>query len=127
MSDHFKIFINNLTAEVFKENLHLLSCEDFNNALHQSITICEQNSNKIHQGGSEEDYWFMVLEELYAINYTLREKFIESKKELFTEFMENISDNIRNLLEKMCSYVSIQAILNVKFLLIFKHYFQLLN
>ena len=46
----------------------------------------------------------------------LKEKFMEEKKEYFNEFIENVSDNIRELLEKMCSYVSIQAILNVSLL-----------
>jgi len=113
MNEHFNTFINNLTSETFKENCHLISCEDFNYSLNQSITICEQNSDKIHQGGHEEEYWFMVLEELYFINYKLKEQYIEAKKDYFDEFMTNISNNIRELLEKMCSYVSIQAILNV--------------
>jgi len=115
MNEHFNSFLNNATSEHFNENLHKLSCENFNYDLNQSINICEQNSDKIHQGGAEEEYWFIVLEELYFLNHKLKEQITEEKKQLFLDFMDRISLNIRELLEKMCSYVSIQAIINVNF------------
>ena len=112
--EYFNRFLNNILSENFNENKHLLACEDFNTQLHSSISICEQYSDKITEGGGEEDYWFIVLEQLYDISYKLRDQEFNTKvKEHIDDFMKKISKDIRELLEKMSPYVSMQTILNV--------------
>ena len=106
--------------EHFNKDNHKTLKHKFNDSLLQSIQICEHNSDKIHHGGSEEEYWFMVLEELYYINHKLKEQITKDKKQYFKDFIEIISKSIMDLLEKMCSYVSMQKILNVSVFVIFK-------
>ena len=115
MNDHLNIVINNLASGNFNENKHLISYEDFHQSLNQCILLCERHSDKINQGRNEEEYWFLVLEQLYNINFRLKSHDIEGKHEYINEIIEYISKNITELLEKMCNYVSIQAIINVTF------------
>jgi hypothetical protein len=113
MIEHFDRFISNLSSNNFNENKHLLACEDFNHYLEESIKICEKNSH-----GGEDEYWFIVLDQLYDISIKLKNSYTEKMKVYFDEFNTKLSKDIKDLLEKMCSYVKIQAVLNVKKILI---------
>jgi hypothetical protein len=114
MNEHFNSFLDNITGEDFDIPLHTDSIEKFEYSLKQSITICEKNSDKIGQGGAEDEYWFMVLEELYCLNRKLKEQNRNDRDPKYKEFEEELSRFIRELLFKMSSYVSIQAILGVR-------------
>ncbi len=117
MMDYFDKIIANLTSKEFDENNYYTHFDEFDKSLIQSINICEQNSDKIHEGGGEDDYWFIVLKKLYDIHNQVRSETTEERKKFYDEFFSKISDDITDLLEKMCSYVSIQAIINVTFII----------
>ncbi len=112
MNDNFKTLINNLTSTTFKDNTHSIALDDLKINLQRSINICEKSSDRVEMG-EEQDYWFQILQQLYKMDQQIKEKIIDSRRGYFKEINDTISRDIRELLEKMCSYVSIQAIITV--------------
>jgi len=117
MNDNYSTLINNLTISNFKDNTHILSIEDLKTNLKRCVSICEKTSDFSSSGpdGEEQEFWFLILEQLYKMDNTTKEKFIDSRRGYFEEINKIISRDIIDLLEKMCSYVSIQAILAVSY------------
>ena len=81
--------------------------------LNKGINVCENNSQ-----GNEDDIWFNILSKLFDCEKKLSEYIIkynenELNKKLVTHMQEIILQNIKDLMEKMCSYVSITRIINV--------------
>ena len=78
----------------------------------KAIKICENSSQ-----GNEDEIWFKILNKLFEYEKTLEQnlkKYNEDdlKKSLIENFLNNILQNIKDLMEKMCSYVSITRIIN---------------
>ena len=117
MNENFNCLLDNLATNNFDENMHNQGWENFVISLTQSIAVCENNSDKIHQGGYEQDYWFSVLEELYSLHYKVREQCLDERKFYYNDIMEKVSNEIRELLGKMSSYVSIQSTLEVSYII----------
>lgn len=104
--------MSNLLSTSFSENRHYALFDDFEKDYKTSVELCEKNSNKVD--GREEDLWFPLLEQLYKMSKEIREKMVDSpRKSILEQMNKKISQEIRDLLEKMCSYVSIQLIINV--------------
>ena len=94
---------NEDNKELIKElNKYILSIED----------ICENNDKNV------EDLWFRLLDKLYLYeDDSVKLKKInendKEKKKKSDELYQNIILNIKDLTEKMCSYVSIKRILEI--------------
>ena len=81
--------------------------------LNKGINVCENNSQ-----GKEDDIWFNVLSKLFDCEKKLSEFIINHKenelnKTLINHMQEIILQNIKDLMERMCSYVRITHIINV--------------
>lgn len=106
--------MSNLCSTNFSENKHFALYDDFEMNYKRTVELCEKNSNKVD--GREEELWFPLLEQLYKMSKEIRDKMGDSpRKNIFEPMHKRISLEIRDLLEKMCSYVSIQLIINVSF------------
>ena len=81
--------------------------------LNRGIDVCEHNSQ-----GNDDDIWFDILGKLFQFEKKLGEylkkyKDNELNKSLIEIMQTIIIKNIKDLMEKMCSYVSITRIINV--------------
>jgi hypothetical protein len=106
----FDNIIINLTSSNFNDNKNSILLDDLKNNLKQSVEICENNSDKIENSDGQ-DMWFQILEQLYNMLNSIREKSNEIRKNYFEDLNKRLSSEIKDILEKMCSYVSIQAII----------------
>ena len=110
---------------------------DYNNLLkefHKYLTdikdICSENKveneeeieveNKVENKGENkvENNWFDILEKLYSYQVKAKElvdkyEFSKDKKKNSDDLYQNISTDIKELMEKMCSFVSIKRILEL--------------
>lgn len=104
--------MSNISSTNFSENRHYALYDDFEQNYKKTVELCEKNSNKVD--GREEELWFPLLEQLYKMSKEIREKMVDSPRKNILEPMNmKVSQEIKDLLEKMCSYVSIQLIINV--------------
>lgn len=106
----------NLRSPGFQERIHLAKLKDFDDKLKLCIDILEKNTDKTDYS-EEPEMWFILLEKLYSISSQVgleNDRHKNNSTESFYKDYENrISDNIKTLLEKMCSYVSIHLIISV--------------
>ena len=108
--------MTNLLSDNYIENSHYTLYNEFEKSYKLSVDICEKNSNKLD--GREEDLWFPILDQLYKFAKEIRDNCADSsRKEILEQMNRKISQEIRDLLEKMCSYVSIQLVIDVKLIL----------
>ena len=104
-NDTFNKISSNLTSKIFNENIHTLLLQELQEHLNDCIVICE------HSEQQNEELWFKLLDILYNLLNSITKKKEESKKEHFEEVETILSENIKDLLEKMTSYVSIEKII----------------
>ena len=103
----FKQIINNIENEN-NDSVHENLFNEFHKYLNDIKNICENNDL--------EAFWFKILEKLYGYEITSSEIFkiyeysIEKIKNS-NNLYQTISKDIKELIEKMCSYVSIKHIL----------------
>ena len=81
--------------------------------LYKGIQVCENNAQ-----GNEDDIWFNILNKLFEYEKKLEEylnkyKDNELNKSLIDHMQNDILQNIKDLMERMCSYVKITRIINV--------------
>ena len=93
-----------------EENKKLL--DDLNKNILEVITICENNDKNI------EDLWFNLLDILYlyendSMKLAKKNENDSKRKKKSDDLYQNIAENIKELTEKMCSFVSIKRILKV--------------
>ena len=97
--------INNENNDSEQQNL----LEEFNKYLNDIKNICESNEANL------EDLWFNFLDLLYKyelqIVNLLKKNEKTDKKKNINELYQNISKNIKELMERMSSFVSIKRIL----------------
>ena len=110
LDDTFKEIINNINDKNNDEQ-HNYLLNEFNKYLTDIKNICE--NNELHL----EELWFNILEKLY--NYEIETKNLinknknsDDKKKNTDDLYHNISNNIKELMEKMSSFVSIKSILD---------------
>ena len=110
LENNFKNVLKNVNKENNDEE-HKKLLDKYNNSLLDSINICEINENNI------EDLWFKLLDVLYkfeneSINLAKNEN-DNKKKQKYEEIYQNIIQNIKDLTETMCSFLSIKTVLEV--------------
>lgn len=108
----FSNLMSNLSSSNFKDNINSLLLEDLRLNLRQCVDICENNADKVESSDGEE-MWFQILEQLYNMLTQIKEASHsnETRKSYYEEINKRISQDIKEILEKMCSYVSIQKII----------------
>ena len=111
-----EIFLN-LKSD-FKDSIHNKKIAEMEVKLKLCIDILEKNTDKTDYS-EDPDMWFILLEKLYKVASTIKveyEKYTNNQNDFFYKDLESrISEDIKNLLEKMCSYVSIHHIISVYF------------
>jgi hypothetical protein len=111
LQSYFESLMLNLTSSNFKENTHTLLINDLRNNLKQAVGICENNADRIEEYECQ-DMWFTILEQLYKQTALVKEKSnTEIRKSYYEDLQKRLSGDIKETLEKMCSYVPIKAII----------------
>ena len=116
----YNSLFNNITSDIFKNNEYENQIRDFNNSINQSLEILEKNqsqnnTNFVRQLSDTDNLWFHILNKLYDIsmNYDKQLKVMSQKRLKFgTIFEETLSDNIKDVLEKMSIYIGVKGILD---------------
>ena len=110
--DSFNKIVSNVSSKFFNENIHTLLLQELHEHLNGCIVICERNEQQT------DDLWFRLLDNLYLLLTSVTEKKKKEenegnkeKKTHFEELETMLSMNIKDLLEKMTSYVSIKKII----------------
>ena len=107
----FNKLIKNINEEN-NDSEHKNLFNDFHKYFNDIKNICENNEQNL------EDIWFKILQQLYKYEKESRDlykknEFSLNKKHNSKDLYENILYDIKELLEKMCSYVSIKRILQI--------------
>ena len=103
-----KINLSKPTNE-FSDNIDTMKKKDFKSTLAMCIEVCE------HSQKTEEDLWFKLLDHLYKLSGELNEQseLYQIRNSIaFNQLREQLSQDIKDLLDKMTSYVSIKRIIN---------------
>lgn len=126
----FEDLLAYLKGENLPERIFDSKVNDFSSKLKLSVDILEKNSDKTDYS-EEPELWFILLERLYSFSSRIKESFnlvstsigihstsyIHNNNDRFISFLlDKLSDDIKSLLEKMCSYVSIHLIITVSLL-----------
>jgi hypothetical protein len=111
LKENFEILIGNINSSNFNENLHNEKMEELKLNIKQAISICENNNSKNDLTDENQDMWFMILEELYNFIETSKTNFNNRFKTYAEDLNKKLSTELKDVLEKMCSYVSIEAII----------------
>ena len=119
----YSSLFNNITSDIFKNVEYEHQIRDFNNSINQSIEILVKNQSQnmpnnthlIRQLSDTDNLWFHILNKLYTIsmNYDKQLKIMSQKRIKFgIIFEETLSDNIKDVLEKMSIYIGVRRILD---------------
>jgi WD40 repeat protein len=111
LKENFDTLIENINSSNFNENLHNEKMEELKLNIKQAISICENNNSKNDLSDDNQDMWFMILEELYNFIETTKNYFNNRFKTYAEDLNKKLSTELKDVLEKMCSYVSIEAII----------------
>lgn len=113
LDENFTMVTKNLKDKDFNnENHFILLLDDFSANIKQCIQICEKNDQKY------DDLWFNLLNKLYLYFGIINpqdkasESLLKQHMNLFKDIEFKLSREIKNLLEKMCSFVSIKKIMD---------------
>ena len=107
--DKFIKISNNLRKEKeFSENIHTLLLQEMQNDLLGCINVCEHNEQQ------NDKLWFSLLDTLYRFfgEISVKKESNEKMKNHYGEVEATLSNDIKELLEKMCSFVSIKGIID---------------
>ena len=123
IDEYNKSIINKITSDIFinKEFEELINC--FNKEISITIEILIKNETRLNKNiviedgfNETEDLWFQILNKLYSIsmNYDnhLKNMSTKRKKKYGIIFEEALSDNIKDVLEKMSIYIGVRRILD---------------
>ena len=115
LNNNFKNFLSEIkdNKDLNKQIIEDKFLEINSKYLNKGIQVCEHNSESI-----EDEVWFMLLNKLYEFDTKLKEqielyKNNEKNKNLLEYFHEQIMQDIKDTMEKICSYVGIARILNI--------------
>ena len=108
----FELILDNINNENEENKKFNNLLEDLNKYLLSVIDICENNDKNI------EDLWFKLLDKLYqyedeAVKISKKYENDNKKKKKSDDLYQNLVENVKDLTEKMCSYVSIKRILEI--------------
>ena len=108
LSSTFQRIKDNLqkpTSE-FNDNIDTMKKKDFRTNLAICIEVCEHNQK------TEEGLWFVLLDQLYMFSYELKKETKITNVYAFNQLKEQLSQDIKDLLETMTNYVGIKSIIN---------------
>jgi len=111
LKECFDKIIENINSSNFNENLHNKKIDEIKINIRQSVQICENNVSKNDASDDNQEMWFMILEQLYNMIEITKEKSHTKFKIYADELNKKLSSELKEVLEKMCSYVSIEAII----------------
>ena len=123
VDEYYNSLFNNITSDIFKNKEFEEQINNFNKFISQSIEILVENQsdnnpnnmNIIKGPNDSDDLWFKILNKLYNISmrYDNQIKNMSQKRKKYGNiFEESLSDNIKDVLEKMSIYVGVRKILD---------------
>ena len=114
MDEYFKNILTDVGDNKIEkiEVLNEKYIDSFTKYLNKGIIVCENSQ------GNDEDIWFNILNKLFEYEnkipeYVTKYNDNELNKSLIQHFQNVILQDIKDLMENMCSYVSITKIMNV--------------
>ena len=115
IDEYFRNFISDIDKNKISNNSEIEEnyLKKIEKYINKGIGVCEYNPQ-----GNEDDIWFNLLGKLYQYeekcgDYLKKYNDNDLKKSLIEYMQSFIIKNIKDLMEKMCSYVSITKIINV--------------
>ena len=110
LQDTFNKLIKNIDSEN-SDSIQTQLLNEFHKYLSDIKNICENNNLDL------EKLWFQILEELYKCEIMVEDmvkkyEFSKNKKENSNNLYKAISTDIKELMERMCSFVSIKRIID---------------
>ena len=113
IQNEYDSIYDNLKSDNFKIDVNDLQIEKFNEEFDNIVTFLEENDQKYIE---ENRMWFDFLDKLYQLDDDFLKKKIKiSDKAKNYADMQLITNKIKNLLEKMISYVSIKELFDIVF------------
>ena len=118
IDENYESLIKNITSDIFKNKEFDEQISNFNKSINESLEILIkiQSFNKSKDSNETDYLWFQILDKLYDISIDYDKKFekMSNNRKLFgVLFEESITDNIKDVLEKMSIYIGVRRILNV--------------
>ena len=113
IENSYKKIFENLRASEFNQNLHDLNIMDFNTYYNDAVEILEENEKALSE---DHNMWFSLLDNIYRYVDTFpnQKKLIPQDRDKFTEEVGKLfSDKLKQLLEKMSTYVGVNKILDI--------------
>ena len=115
LNDNFQTFLSDIENNTVPNTQHIDEKYIYINTkyLNKGIQVCEHNSESI-----DDEIWFKLINKLYEFDNKLKQKEEEYKsnnqtKNLIEYFHNQIIQDIKDTLEKICSYVGVKKILNI--------------
>ena len=123
IEEDYNSLFNNITSDIFKNKEFDEQINNFNKIVNQSIDILVENQSQntkknsfiIIEPSDTDNLWFQILNKLYSISmkYDIQLKSMSEKRKKYgILFEEVLSDNIKDILEKMSIYVGVRRILD---------------
>ena len=123
VDEYYNSLFNNITSDIFKNKEFEEQINNFNKSINQSIDILVENQsdknpnsiNIINEPNDSDNLWFQILNKLYNISMKYDNHFknmSQKRKKYGIIFEETLSDNIKDVLEKMSFYVGVRRILD---------------
>ena len=113
IENSYKKIFENLRASEFNQNLHDLNIMDFNTYYNDAVEILEENEKALSE---DHNMWFSLLDNIYRYVDTFpnQKKLIPQDRDKFSEEVGKLfSDKLKQLLEKMSTYVGVNKILDI--------------
>ena len=113
LQSNYEKILENLKSNEFNQNLHDLKIMDFNTSYNDAVDILEENEKAL---SDDHNIWFNLLDNIYKYVETFpnHKKLIPKDREKFGEEVEKLfSDKLRQLLERMSTYVGVNKILDI--------------
>lgn len=79
--------------------------------IERTVLICE--NNKKEAKNEENEIWFYLVDELYAMLKEIKPEVSNDKVVYYADLRDSLSIRIKDILERMCSYVGMKEIINV--------------
>ena len=123
VDEYYNSLFNNITSDIFKNKDFEEQINNFNKSISQSIEILVENQSGnnpnsmtiINEPNDSDNLWFQILNKLYNISMKYDNYFknmSQKRKKYGIIFEEALSDNIKDVLEKMSFYVGVRRILD---------------
>ena len=120
INENFQSILDIITSDIFKNKEFDEKIENFNKSINLNIEILEKiqsfNSDKNDDSNEMSYLWFQLLDKLYDISVSYDKKFgkLSKNRKIFGILFEGaLSDNIRDVLEKMSIYIGVNRIIKI--------------